>query len=114
MKINIGALYQVKKHGRMLCPSRETAAKIAQMYGGTDGSNFHWNHSYNHSLHWSKHFNCNVSYVASDSIVVLLEQHDGFCKVLTADGQLGWLVYPQNKVWTYGCIEEVMAEDNTM
>jgi hypothetical protein len=38
---------------------------------------------------------------------MLLEQDGKFCKVLSTEGNIGWIIYPENEGWTKGCFEEV-------
>lgn len=47
----------------------------------------------------SKHFKCNVSYVSPNSIFVLLDRDGVFLKILSADGQVGWIAYPEDEPW---------------
>jgi hypothetical protein len=60
-----------------------------------------------HVAYYSKHFKCNVSYIEPNSIFCLLEQDGEYIKVLSTNGELGWMIYPTNEPWTRGCIEEV-------
>jgi len=47
----------------------------------------------------SKHFKCNVSYVSPNSIFMLLDRDGVFLKILSADGQVGWIAYPEDEPW---------------
>ena len=88
-----GKLYQVKKYFWYLYPSKETAADAAAAVSAT--------------AYWSKEFNCNVTYISPNSIFCLLESNGKFLKVLTTNGEIGWMIYPKKQPWTKGCIEEV-------
>jgi hypothetical protein len=56
---------------------------------------------------WSKKFNCKITFVSPNDIFCLLEQDGKLFKVLSTNGELGWMIYPTNEAWTKGCIEEV-------
>ena len=44
------------------------------------------------AAYWSKNLACEVSVLAASSIFVLLEQNERrWCKLLTTDGQFGWI-----------------------
>ena len=100
--MNIGGLYEIKKWYWLLFPSKDMAADasadVATPYDGV---------ATGYAGYWSREFNCNVSFVPQNSIFVLLEQHGKFCKVLSTDGQLGWIIYPENEVWAKDCFEQV-------
>jgi len=96
--MNIGKLYENKKYFLLLCPSKDIAVAAAYAF---DDAPIHA------SDYWSKRFNCNVSYIAPKGIFCLLKKDGKYCKVLTTNGELGWIKYPENKDWTKGCIEEV-------
>jgi hypothetical protein len=100
----IGKLYKVKKYYWILYPSRDIAAlayvAIAAAIATADVAD-------NWANYWSEQLNCNVSYVETNSMFVLLEQTERFCKVLSTEGKVGWIIYPENEAWTKNCIEEV-------
>ena len=50
---------------------------------------------------------CNVSFIPQNSMFMLLEQDKEYYKVLSTDGQLGWIIYPENEVWAKDCFEQV-------
>ena len=99
--MNVGKLYQVKKYFWLFYPSKEIAAD-------TDHS-FTTMEAIGEELveYWSKKFNCNVSYFSPTSMFMLLEKDEKYCKVLTTNGKLGWIVYPENEDWCKDDIEEV-------
>ena len=41
--------------------------------------------------YWSNRFKCNVSYISPNSIFCLLEKDGEFIKVLSTNGELGWI-----------------------
>jgi hypothetical protein len=53
---------------------------------------------------WSKQFNCNVSYIFPKSIFCFLEQNEKFIKILSTNGELGWIHLSD---WWKEDIEEV-------
>jgi hypothetical protein len=94
--MNIGKLYQVKKFYWLLFPSKDIASVapyIATARATEAGA-----------AYYSKRFNCNVSYISPNSIFVFLEQDGNFCKILSTNGELGWLVLSD---WLIEDIEEV-------
>jgi hypothetical protein len=44
----------------------------------------------NSASYWSHQYNCDVSYIPSDSSILCLEEDKNFRKFLTADGQIYW------------------------
>jgi hypothetical protein len=85
--MNIGKLYQVKKLYWMLFPSKEIATVAEPL-----------------AAYCSKKYNCNVSYISPKSIFVFLEQDEKVIKILTTNGELGWInLYG----WCKDDIEEV-------
>ena len=104
--MNIGKLYQIKKYFWLLYPSKETveaasAAAFAKVAAQSIGGGVEW------SDYLSQEFNCNVTFIPPNSIFCLLEEDGNFLKILSTNGELGWMVYPRKEQWTKGCIEEV-------
>jgi hypothetical protein len=126
--MNIGKLYQIKKYFWYLYPTngaataaaREVAdgvdprhvgvARVAATAPNTvtaapddadDDDAAYW------TDYWSNQLNCDVSYLSPSDIFCLLEKDGTFLKVLTTNGEIGWIIYPKNETWTKGCIEEV-------
>ena len=117
MNFNIGKLYQVKKYYWLLYPSKDIADHAALFsVERTDDLGA--------AAYFSKHYNCNVSYIKpndifcllaedvpyipENSIFTLLEKKDRkFLKILSPNGEMGWIGYQENKDWRKGCIEEV-------
>jgi hypothetical protein len=105
--MKIGGLYQLKKNYWMLYPSKDTAtAADAAVVGAAvaDAAADNW------ANYWSKRLDCNVSYISPNSMFVLLEQTERFCKVLSTEGNIGWIIYPENEAWTKNRIEEVKVK----
>ena len=55
--------------------------------------------------YWS--MTCKASYIPPNSLFVLLEQKEKHCKVLTAEGNIGWICLAD---WCKYDIEEVLAD----
>jgi hypothetical protein len=102
--MNIGSLYQLKKYYWLLYPSMNLAA-VGAARAPPAAAN-----AASAAAYWSKRLNCNVSYIAKNSIFMLLEQDGEYCRVLTTNGELGWIIYPENEEWIEGCIEEMKTE----
>jgi hypothetical protein len=81
--MNIGKLYQAKKFYWLLSPSKEIAVEEHFGFRGPLTAA---------AAAYSKRFNCNVSYISPNSIFVLLEQVAYCCKILTTNGEVGWIV----------------------
>ena len=92
MNFKTGKLYQIKKYYWMLFPTKETASSSAVAS----------------TAYLSKQFNCNVTYISPNDIFCLLEQDGNFMKVLTINGEIGWMIYPKDLIFTNGYIEEVI------
>jgi len=108
--MKIGGLYEIKKWFWLLFPSKDIASAAAALVacggiaaGGrrTDAA------AVGCADYWSREFNCNVLFVPQDSMFMLLEQDGKYCKILTTNGELGWIIYPKEVEWANGCIEEV-------
>ena len=78
--MNVGKLYQVKKYFWLLYPSKDIAALVAAVYADLGDA-----------AYYSKKYNCKVSYISPNSIFCLLEQNGKFCKILSTNGELGWI-----------------------
>jgi len=97
--MNIGKLYQINKYYWLLYPSKDIAAVAAPGAATAADS------ADSAAAVYSKRFNCNVSYISSNSIFCLLEQDGKFMKILTTNGEVGWIVLAD---WCKNDIEEVI------
>ena len=97
--MNIGKLYQVKNLYWMLYPS--TAADAAAAH---DPVRFGEKVAAAASAYYSKYFNCNVSYISPKSIFCLLEKDGEFIRILSANGEVGWIYLAD---WCKDDIEEI-------
>jgi hypothetical protein len=110
--MEVGKLYKTKDRYWMLYPSKDTAALLpgataAYVAIARSAATVDATAADNWANYWSEQLNCNVSYVETNSMFVLLEQTERFCKVLSTEGKVGWIIYPENEAWTKNCIEEV-------
>jgi hypothetical protein len=81
--MNVGKLYQVKKYFWLLYPSKEIAD--AHVFASLDTT------AAAAAAYYSKEYNCNVSYISPKSIFCFLEQNEKFIKILSTNGELGWI-----------------------
>jgi hypothetical protein len=104
--MKIGKLYQVKKYFWLIYPSKDIAtAAVAlapavapavwELRAGVAAA---------HADYWSKKLNCNVSYIEPNSMFVLFERDGEYCKVLSTNGSIGWIILDD---WYKDDIEEV-------
>ena len=104
--MNSGKLHQIKKCYWLLYPSKDIASDntlaVSPRLGMTAAVVCERT-----AADLSKEFNCNVSYISENSIFCLLEEDGQYLKVLTSNGELGWIIYQEDSKWTKGCIEEV-------
>jgi len=99
--MNICGLYQINKYHWMLYPSMEIASDDA-----SGAAHQELLDASEEAAYWSNRLNCNVFYVSPNSMFMLLEQTDKVCKILTTNGEIGWIFYPEDAEWSNGCIEE--------
>ena len=118
--MNIGKLYQLKQYYWLLYPSKETAAEAVADAAWTlyvaevateslssapddadDDDAAYW------SDYWSNQLNCDVSFISPKTILFPIEIDGKFLKILSTNGEIGWMIYPTNQDWTKDCIEEV-------
>ena len=97
--MEVGKLYKTKKYYWMLYPTKDiaAAAPIATTAAAAVVA----------ARYWSKRLNCNVSYLNPNSIFCSLEQDGKFCRILSTEGNIGWIYLPG---WCKKDIEEVKAE----
>ena len=84
--MNIGKLYQVKKLCWMLFPSKEIAATATAGRTIVTAAA-----AARAAAYYSEKYNCNVSYISAKSIFVFLEKDGEFIKILSANGEVGWI-----------------------
>ena len=102
--MKVGKLYKIEKRFWYLYPTKECAAAVegwpvrlalhVVAPDGTvveDGTVAYW------SDYWSKQLNCNVTYIEPKSIFCLVQEDGDYFKVLTTNGEIGWMIYPENE-----------------
>ena len=98
--MKIGKLYEIKKEFWMLYPSKDIAAAL--LFASLDTPRPVA--ASTTAAYYSKKYNCNVSYISPNSIFVFLEQDGYCCKILSTNGELGWINLAD---WCKADIEEV-------
>lgn len=97
--MELGKLYQIKKHFWLLYPSKDIAA-LATPVRRTAAS------AADYSDYWSERFKCNVSYIPPNTILFPVEIEGKFVKVISTEG-IGWMIVED---WAKECVEEVKEE----
>jgi hypothetical protein len=101
--MKIGKLYQVKEFFWILYPSKDIAVAATDATEG-DAAEGDATSADAAAAYWSNRFKCNVSYIEPNSIFCLLEK-DGECtKVLSTNGEIGWIILAD---WCKKDLEEV-------
>ena len=89
--MQIGKLFQINKYYWFLYPSKEIASAVAPaLFDATFATTPALNATFA-ADYLSKKRNCNVSYISPKSIFMLLEQDEKYCKILSTNGELGWI-----------------------
>jgi len=83
--MNIGSLYQVKKHSWLLFPTKEIATHSHSVVAAAD------------AVWYAARMNCNVTYFSPDSFVVCLEEDGNLKKFLTSEGLIGWIRFGEHE-----------------
>ena len=105
--MNVGKLYQVKKFYWMLYPLKDKAAAAVSAAATATAAGARTSAAAvaaAAAAYYSTYFNCNVSYISSGSIFVLLEQDGEFIKILSTNGEVGWIYLTD---WCKDDIEEI-------
>jgi len=102
--MEIGKLYQTKELYWFLFPSLDKAIAV---FNALDGAANFASYARRAAEYWSIQLNCNVSFISPQSMFVLLEQDIRHSKILTTEGNIGWIYLPE---WCKEDIEEVKAE----
>ena len=83
--MNIGSLYQVKKHSWLLFPTKELVTDCPSVVRPDDAA---W---------YAAWYNCNVNYFSPESFVFLLEEDGNLKKFLTSEGLIGWTRFGEHE-----------------
>ena len=95
--MKIGKLYEFKYYFWLIYPSKDiAAAAFTANPFGVSAILVARTYAASYAEYWSKEFNCNVSYIEPNSIFCLLEQDGKCCKILSTNGELGW-IYLDNR-----------------
>ena len=84
--MKIGNLYKIKYYW-LLFPTYDIILDAAR----ATHINTFGDLAANAAFYWSKKLSCQISVVPENSTVMLLEQQYDYYKVLTADGEVGWI-----------------------
>jgi len=95
--MKIGKLYQTKKLYWLLYPSKDIAALHLDPGAFTTTTATTTFSAAAASAYYSKCFNCNVSYISPKSIFVFLEKDEKVIKILTTNGEVGWIILSDYK-----------------
>jgi hypothetical protein len=103
--MEVGKLYQFNRYYWMLYPSKDTAATSPDAPAATAP------HPTAAELdayadYWSRELGCSVSYMSPNSLFMLLEQSGKFCKILSTEGMVGWIILD---LWCKDDIVEVKS-----
>ena len=94
-----GKLYQIKEYFWLLYPTLEVASKGLAVNASFES---YRTHARMESELWSQKFKCDVSFIEPQTMFVLLNNEAPLLKkILTTDGQLGWIV-----------LDEYLVRDN--
>ena len=95
--MNIGNLYKANRRFWLVYPSRDIPPN-------SRGASILPHEA--EAVFYSKRLS-NGSYISPNSIFVLLDQDGEFIKILSTNGELGWIIYPENEDWCKDYIKEV-------
>jgi len=98
--MKIGKLYEIKEFFWFLYPSKDIAvtAAPAPRYDAAAAAA-----AADRAAYLSNRFKCKVSYIKPSSIFCLLEKDEKLLKILSTNGELGWIIDD----WCKDDIEEV-------
>ena len=103
--MNVGNLYEFKRYFWLLYPSKDIAvAAVTQTLPPPPAAAFNTADAVADAAFLSNRFKCNVSYISPNSIFCLLEKDEKYCKILSTNGELGWIILAN---WYKNDIEEV-------
>ena len=107
--MNLGSLYLVKELYRVLFPTKEIAAAVNPTVAMIDASTIEAFNIDVNASYWMEEFDCHVSYIIPNELVVFLDKDETFLKVLTSDGRIGWTWFDEDYI---DCFEEVETEES--
>jgi hypothetical protein len=101
--MKIGNLYEFKRYFWLLYPSKDIAVAAVSRLTTVPAAAFNTADAVADAAFLSNRFKCNVSYI-KPSIFVLLDQDEKYCKILSTNGEVGWIILAD---WWKEDIEEV-------
>jgi len=108
--MEIGKLYKTKELYWLLYPSKDIARTAAEEHLAAADAAAAPAAAEAHAANWvnycSKRLDCNVSYISPNSLFMLLEHTGKFCKILSTEGSIGWIILAD---WCKDSIEEVKS-----
>lgn len=102
MTFKPGKLYQINKYFWLLYPTKETADAAAPQCAVAARSTAASCASY-----WSKHLNCDVSFLNTEDTIMVVEVSGVQIKVINQEGKSGWINFPLDEVWVRKAISKV-------
>jgi hypothetical protein len=96
--MNVGKFYETNIHW-VLYPAIHKAMLCGPSIAGTSPEQF--------VTYWSNQLKCKVVCIHPATTFVLLEQKGAFLKVLTADGEVGWIYDWSGYSWAVKYFHEV-------
>jgi hypothetical protein len=88
--MNVGKLYQVKKYYWMLYPLKDKAAAAVSAAVAATAAAVAATAAAA-AAYYSEKYNCYVSYISPNSIFVFLEKDEKVIKILSTNGEVGWI-----------------------
>ena len=94
--MKIGGLYQTNQYYWMLYPSKDTATAAVGVAGRIGAAAVGLSDAVGgYADYWSKRLDCNVSYISPKDMFMLLEKEGIFCKILSTEANIGWIILSQ-------------------
>jgi len=97
--MNIGKLHQIKKYYWLLYPTKDIAADYFAAPAPVAPATAAADVAAARAACWSKYFNCKITYIPENSIFCLLAEEGNFLKILSTNGELGWIARLDNEDW---------------
>jgi len=103
--LELGKLYQIKQHCWLLYPEKNTARSLDLANASAQDVHACLD-EWNEDLEGKKI----ITYISPRTVFFPVEIDGLLLKVISANGELGWMIYPENESYTEGCIEELKEE----
>ena len=95
--VKVGKFYKVKDSPLFLYSTKDAA--LLTIYDGMtmdDGR-----------ILWSRQYKTHISVLVKNSAFRILEKDQNCLKIVTNNGEVGWVISPYNEAWKKSWIEEV-------